>query len=128
MTARPTSRPLSPHLQHYRPEITSVLSVLHRGTGIVLGLGAVGLAWWITALALGGSAQSITHWVLTSWLGYVALFGWTYALAFHLCNGVRHLFWDAGQGFEMKTVRRSGWAAVWGAFLLTVIVWALVIV
>ncbi|TYC64063.1 succinate dehydrogenase, cytochrome b556 subunit [Stappia sp. BW2] len=128
MTARSTTRPLSPHLQHYRPEITSILSVLHRATGIVLGLGAVGLAWWITALALGGSAQSVTHWLLTSWLGYLALFGWTFALGFHLCNGVRHLFWDAGMGFEMDSVRRSGKAAVGGALLLTVIVWIVVIV
>lgn len=128
MNPSQTSRPLSPHLSHYRPEITSALSVFHRASGIVLGIGAVALSWWLVALALRGPALGVTQWWLTSWLGWIALVGWTLALCFHLANGLRHLFWDAGFGFEMENVRRSGWAAGIGALILTAIVWLIALI
>lgn len=128
MSAGAASRPLSPHLGHYRPEITMVLSVLHRASGIVLGLGAVALAWWLAALALQGQALAATQWLMTSWLGWLALVGWTLALCFHLANGIRHLFWDAGLGFEIRTARRSGWAVGVLAVVLTALVWLIALI
>jgi succinate dehydrogenase / fumarate reductase cytochrome b subunit len=117
-------RPLSPHLQIYRPQLTSVLSILHRLTGLALGLGAVLLAWWLHALAAGPEAYAGLLGLLGSWLGLVVLFGLTFAGFYHLCNGVRHLLWDLGYGLELASVYRSGWAVVAGSAALTVIAFA----
>lgn len=116
-------RPLSPHLQIYRPQLTSVLSILHRATGVVLTLGTLLLVWWLVAAASGPDAYAAVQWFLGSWLGYLFLFGWTAALFYHLCNGIRHLFWDAGYGFELESVYRSGWAVVIATGVLTVVAW-----
>lgn len=121
------SRPLSPHLTWYKPQITSVLSILHRFSGIALAIGAVALSWWVVAIAIGGHTYASTAWLYTSIGGQVLLFGWTVALAFHLCNGIRHLFWDAGLGFEMTTVNRSGIAVLIMTAALTVLVWLIVL-
>lgn len=115
----PDSRPLSPHLQIYRWQITMLLSILHRASGVVLSLGAVFLVYWLVALSHGGEQYGSVQGLLSSWPGQIALFGWTLALFYHLCNGIRHLFWDAGAGFEMTTVRRSGWAVVIVSLLLS---------
>lgn len=115
-----TSRPLSPHIGIYKPQITSVLSILHRATGIFLCLGAVVFAWWSVALALGPEAYAAVGSALGSWLGRLLLFAWTFSFFFHLCNGVRHLFWDAGIGFELRTVRASGLAVVAASIALTI--------
>ena len=116
-------RPLSPHLQVYRPQITSVLSILHRLTGVALAAGIVVLVWWISAAASSAAYFATVQSIIGSWYGLVLLFGWTFALFYHLCNGVRHLFWDAGRGFELPQVYASGWAVVAASIALTVIAW-----
>ena len=121
-------RPLSPHLQIYKPQLTSVLSISHRITGVGLAAGTLLLTWWLLAAAAGPEAFAVVQGFLGSWLGYLILFGFSYALMFHLCNGIRHLFWDAGWGFELPTVYKSGWAVVIGSAALTVIAWAVAIV
>ena len=120
-------RPLSPHLQIYKPQLTSVLSISHRITGVGLAAGTLLLTWWLLAAAAGPEAFATVQGFLGSWIGYVILFGLSYALMYHLCNGVRHLFWDAGRGFELPTVYKTGWAVVIGSAALTVIAWAIAI-
>ncbi len=116
-------RPLSPHLQVYRPQLTSMLSILHRITGVALAAGTLVLAWWLVAAATSAAAFATVQSVIGSWYGLVLLVGWTFALFFHLCNGVRHLVWDAGRGFELPQVYASGWAAVIISIGLTVVTW-----
>lgn len=120
-----TSRPLSPHIGIYRPQITSVLSILHRATGVFLCFGAVVFAWWAVALALGPEPYAAVRSALGSWLGRLLLFAWTFSFFFHLCNGVRHLFWDAGIGFELRTVHASGMAVVAASIALTIVAFGL---
>ena len=114
-----TNRPISPHLQVYRPQLTSVLSILHRITGVALAVGTILLVYWLIAAASGPEAFASAEALIGSWLGRILLFGWTIALYFHLSNGIRHLFWDAGFGFELKTVYASGWTVVALAAVLT---------
>lgn len=118
-----SNRPLSPHLQVYKPQLTSVLSITHRATGVALALGLPVLVYWLAALAAGPEAFSNARDLLGSWVGKIVLFGFSFALFYHLCNGLRHLFWDAGLGFELKTVYASGWAVVAVSALLTVLAW-----
>ncbi|HXA69085.1 MAG TPA: succinate dehydrogenase, cytochrome b556 subunit [Stellaceae bacterium] len=117
------SRPLSPHLQIYRPQITSVLSISHRATGLALSVGTLLLVWWLVALARGPEAFASAQSLVGSWFGRLLLLGWTFSLFFHLANGIRHLCWDAGYGFEIKTATVSGWVVVAASAALTVIVW-----
>ena len=117
------NRPLSPHLQIYRPQISSVLSILHRITGVGLALGAVLVVWWLLAAATGPEYFATVDGLLTSWIGHMVLLGVTWALAYHLLNGIRHLFWDMGYGFEIETVDKTGWAVVIGSAVLTVLLW-----
>ncbi len=117
------NRPLSPHLMIYRPQITSVLSIAHRATGVFLALGAVVFAYWLNAAAYGDEAFARAQAALAHPLGRLFLFGWTLALFYHLCNGVRHLLWDAGWGFEMAVLRASGVAVVLVSLLLTLVAW-----
>jgi succinate dehydrogenase / fumarate reductase cytochrome b subunit len=116
-------RPLSPHLQVYRPQLTSVLSILHRATGIALAAGTLLLVWWLIALAVGPESFADVQAFNGSWVGRLLLLGWTWSLFYHLCNGIRHLFWDAGMGFELATVYRSGWTVVAASALLTLVAW-----
>ena len=116
-------RPLSPHLQVYRPQITSVMSILHRGTGVVLSLGAFALAWWLLAVAQGGAAYERAAASLASPLGLIALAGFSLALVFHLLNGLRHLSWDIGWGLEIDDVYRSGYAVAVLTVVLTAAIW-----
>lgn len=117
----PADRPLSPHLQVYRPQLTSVLSILHRGTGIVLTLGTPFLVWWLIAAASGDQAFAAASWFFGSWLGLLLLLGWSYSFFFHLCNGIRHLAWDTGHGYELRTTYATGWTAVAASGVLTVV-------
>lgn len=117
------NRPLSPHLQVYKPQLTSALSILHRGTGIALAVGTLLLAWWLFATAAGPEAFATVQTFIGSWIGRLLLFGWTFALFYHLCNGIRHLFWDIGKGFELSIVYVSGWFVVIAALALTVGAW-----
>ncbi len=118
------NRPLSPHLGIYRKQLTSVLSITHRATGIALAAGLLLLAYWLHALAAGPDAYQSAQALLGSILGRVVLFGFTLALFYHLCNGIRHLFWDAGFGLDIDDVYRSGQAVVVAAILLSVLAWA----
>lgn len=117
------NRPLSPHLQVYRPQITSMLSVVHRGTGVVLGVGTLLLAWWLIAAASGPEAYAQVNWFISGWIGRLILLGFTYSLFYHLCNGIRHLFWDIGAGFELSAVSATGWVVVIFSLGMTGLAW-----
>lgn len=116
-----TNRPLSPHLQVYRPQITSVLSILHRITGVALTAGTVLLTWWLVSAGYGPEPFADSQAFLGSWFGQLLLWAFTFSLFYHLCNGIRHLLWDFGWGFEMTQVRTSGMVMVATAAALTVI-------
>ncbi|MEM9059906.1 MAG: succinate dehydrogenase, cytochrome b556 subunit [Pseudomonadota bacterium] len=118
------NRPLSPHLTIYRPQITSMLSILHRVTGVGLTLGAALVVWWLLAAATGEEQFDFANGILTSWIGILVWLGMTFALAYHFCNGIRHLIWDMGYGFKLDQVELSGKATVGAAGVLTLIVWA----
>jgi succinate dehydrogenase / fumarate reductase cytochrome b subunit len=118
-----SERPLSPHLQVYRWYFTMALSIGHRVTGIGLALGLVLLTWWLLALASGPEAFATVQAAMHSWLGVLVLFVYTFVLFYHLANGVRHLAWDAGYGFELPVAINSGIAVLGVAGALTVLVW-----
>jgi succinate dehydrogenase / fumarate reductase cytochrome b subunit len=118
-------RPLSPHLQIYKPQLTSVMSIFHRLTGVFLSFGTLVLVYWLMAASYGPQAYQQAQQLLSSWLGLLFLFAWSFALFYHSCNGIRHLFWDAGLGFEIKTVYASGWLVWVATFLLTGLTWLL---
>ncbi|MBL4614166.1 MAG: succinate dehydrogenase, cytochrome b556 subunit [Magnetovibrio sp.] len=117
------TRPLSPHLQVYRPQITSMLSILHRITGVVLAFVALLLAYWLSAAAYGPEAFGRAQALLESGFGRFVLFGFTFSLFFHLCNGIRHLGWDMLWGFELSQVRFSGILVLIVSSALTVLSW-----
>ena len=121
-------RPLSPHLQIYRPQISSALSIFHRITGIALSAGALLLVCWLISAADGDAAYDGLSWFLRSWLGVLLLFGWTAALWYHFCAGLRHLAWDAGYGFDLPTMHRSGIAVLVATAALTVLTWIVAII
>lgn len=123
--AQQESRPLSPHLQIYKLQITSGLSILHRGTGIVLFAGALLAALWYIALSQGPDTYHMMQGFLFHPLGLLILLGWSFSFFYHLCNGIRHLFWDIGLGYDMPTVRKTGWTVVVLSFLLTSLAWVL---
>lgn len=120
------SRPLSPHLQVYRFEWTMLLSITHRITGVGLALGSVLLVWWLSALAMGPEYFGMVQGLLGSWVGRLLLLGWSWALFYHFCNGIRHLCWDAGWGFDIDTARRSGLTVAAASVLLTLVFWGIV--
>ena len=119
-------RPLSPHLQIYKPQITSILSILHRATGIALSIGSVILVLWIVALTLGENTYIIYSNLINNWFSKLIIFGFTFALFYHLSNGIRHLFWDAGYGYDLKHAYISGVAVIISSLLLTSITWLIV--
>jgi succinate dehydrogenase / fumarate reductase cytochrome b subunit len=120
---RPVHRPLSPHLQVYRPQLTSVLSILHRATGIALSVGALYLATWVIFAAASPKTYAMFQDFNMSFLGRIVLGGWLFCAFYHLANGIRHLFWDAGYGFELKDAYRSGWIVVAVSAIATVVSW-----
>ena len=103
--------------------MTSVLSICHRITGVGLGLGTLLLVYWVAAAAAGPDRFRVAQAVIGSWFGYLVLFGFSAALFYHLSNGIRHLFWDAGFGFELKSAYASGVAVLVSTVLLTSIAW-----
>jgi succinate dehydrogenase / fumarate reductase, cytochrome b subunit len=119
-------RPTSPHWRIYRWQIGNTLSILHRLTGVALAFGLLALCYWLVSLAGGQRSYALAVKVLASPVGLLCLIGWTFAFSYHLLNGVRHLFWDAGYGFERRQRHASGWFAVLGALALTLAVWALI--
>ena len=106
------NRPLSPHLQVYKPQLTSVLSITHRATGLWLALGMIVLIWWLLAAATGPQSYERVQAFLGSWFGVLLLLGWCFSLFYHLCNGIRHLAWDTGYGLDLPTTYATGWAVV----------------
>ena len=118
-----TNRPLSPHLQIYGWQISMLTSTLHRLSGIGLAMGSVLLAVWLCAAAAGPEAFATANGIYSSWYGLILLFCWSWALLYHLCNGIRHLAWDFIIGFELETAERTGYAAVGISIALTIIVW-----
>ncbi|HEY0309997.1 MAG TPA: succinate dehydrogenase, cytochrome b556 subunit [Luteimonas sp.] len=116
-------RPLSPHLQVYRWQITMTMSILHRVTGTILVVGAFAFAWWLLALAAGGEAYANAAECLASPLGKLFLFGFSLSLVYHLLNGIRHLLWDAGWGFEIPEFYASGWTVIALTVVFTLILW-----
>ena|SRR5689334_5647438 len=117
--------PLSPFMfpTWYRFQITSTLSILHRLTGLALAVGSILLAWWLVAVAAGGRMFAAMHAFLVSPIGVLLLFLWSVAFFYHLCNGIRHLAWDAGYGFEIRTATLSGYAVLAATAVLTVLAW-----
>ncbi len=120
---RSPERPLSPHISIYRWQLTVLLSGFHRLTGLALAAGTLLLLWWLLAAAAGENAYGVFEAFLRSPLGLLLLFGWTASLFYHLCNGIRHLAWDCGWGFEIKSFYRSGWTVIAAAAALTIIAW-----
>ncbi|WP_417316732.1 succinate dehydrogenase, cytochrome b556 subunit [Emcibacter sp.] len=116
-------RPTSPHLQVYAWGLHMVLSILHRATGAALGVGILLLVWWLLAMATGPEAYDLFLTCMDNVLGKIVLFGFTWALMLHLCNGVRHLFWDMGKGFELDTTSRSNILVLLGSVILTLVAW-----
>ena len=118
-----SGRPLSPNIQIYRPQLTSVLSIANRITGIFLSIGAIGMVVWLIAAATGPQPYAAVQGAMTSWIGQIVLVGFTFAFFLHLCGGIRHLVWDAGYGFELRSIYVSGWAVVAASVVLTVAAW-----
>ena len=120
-----TNRPLSPHIGIYKKQLTSVMSILHRISGVVLMGASIVLVYWLVAAASGPETYARASAVITSAPVMLLMFGATIALFYHLCNGIRHLFWDAGVGFELKTVYSSGTTVIAATAVLTVLTWAI---
>ena len=118
-------RPLSPHLQVYRPLINMVMSIVHRITGVALYLGTILLAWWLTALATGPAYFAYVSDIFGSLLGRIVLLGYTWALMHHMLGGLRHFVWDTGRGYELSTIDKLSWGTLIGSLALTALIWFL---
>ena len=118
-------RPLSPHIQIYKMPITAKLSILHRGTGVVLFIGLLLMIWVLTAAAGGVDSWQSMQSFLASWLGKFILFGFIFSLYYHLCNGIRHLMWDVGKGLSLESVHFSAPIVLIASLLLTLITWGI---
>ncbi|MDQ3040251.1 MAG: succinate dehydrogenase, cytochrome b556 subunit [Pseudomonadota bacterium] len=125
--SRPRERPLSPHLQVYRWQVQMVTSILHRATGVALMVGALATVYALVALASGPERWDAFAACAGSAFGKIVMFGFSWALAFHLINGVRHLLQDAGQGFAIQEFVRNSWISIIGSVLLVVLVWVIVL-
>jgi succinate dehydrogenase / fumarate reductase cytochrome b subunit len=121
---KPAERPLSPHLQIYRPMLTMVMSILHRITGAALYAGTLLLVWWLVAGATGPAAFATAQAFLGSWFGKLILFGYTWALMHHMLGGIRHFIWDTGRGFGVSERELLAKATIGGSCVLTVLIWA----
>ena len=116
-------RPMSPHLQVYKLPITAKLSILHRGTGGALFLGLILMIAVLVSAASGPESWASMHSFLSGFFGQLILFGFTFALYYHMCNGVRHLFWDIGKGLDLESARKSGIGVLIGSVVLTLLTW-----
>ncbi len=115
--------PTSPHLQIYRLPLTALLSITHRITGVILAFGCLLLVWILATAAEGEAAYQTLVPHLDSWYGQIFLLGFVFSLYLHFCNGVRHLFWDVGYGFELETVDLTAKLAIALAIILTIATW-----
>ena len=116
-------RPLSPHLQVYRPQMTSVMSIINRATGYALAIGTLMVAWWLVAAAVGPEAYEAARIFAGTPLGLFMLFGWSVAIFYHLCNGIRHFLWDMGYLFGLKDAYKAGYLVLLSTVVLTAGVW-----
>jgi succinate dehydrogenase / fumarate reductase cytochrome b subunit len=118
-------RPISPFMlgSAYKPQMSSMSSIFHRITGCALGAGTLLLTLWLVCAAYGDAAFSVIQAFFASWIGVLILIGFTFALFYHFCNGIRHLAWDAGKGFELPAMHRNGWFVVAASVILTVVFW-----
>jgi len=116
-------RPLSPHLQIYKKQITSVLSIFHRGTGVVLAIGALAVTAWLLCVAGNADCYAWCQQILSAWYGQIALFGFSACMMYHLLNGIRHLLWDIGWGMEIGTVVKTGYLVIVLSIVLTGLLW-----
>ncbi|AIF47698.1 succinate dehydrogenase, cytochrome b556 subunit [Dyella japonica] len=121
-----TQRPLSPHMGIYKWQVQMVTSIVHRATGIALSVGTLLVLWGVLSLASGEDSYNQFKTCIGSPIGLVLLFGWSWSLFYHLCNGIRHLFQDGGMGYAIPQFVRSSWLTIIGSIVLTVIVWAYV--
>jgi succinate dehydrogenase / fumarate reductase, cytochrome b subunit len=117
------NRPLSPHLQVYRPQLTMVMSISHRFSGILLSLGMVVVVLWVLALASGPEAFERINALLATPVGLIAMVVWTFSLFYHLFNGIRHLLWDAGWLLDLRGAMASGWIVLAATVAATALVW-----
>lgn len=117
------NRPTSPHLQIYRLPLTAIMSISHRATGAALSAGLVLTVLFLTALAGGESSWQAAHSILANWFGQLILFVFTLALNYHLCNGIRHLLWDIGHGFDLEAADRANKIVLGAAVVMTLLVW-----
>jgi succinate dehydrogenase / fumarate reductase, cytochrome b subunit len=117
------NRPTSPHLQVYRLPLTAKMSISHRITGVFLSAGLVLIVLFLAALAGGPSSWDTAQGFLTNWFGQLVLFGFTLVLNYHLCNGLRHLFWDIGQGYDLEIANRNNKVVLVASAVLTLLVW-----
>ncbi len=122
----PKTPPLSPHLQIYRPQWTSVLSILHRMTGVALAVGLGLVTWFCAALAAGPESFAAFTAFTGSWIGTMMVFGWSFALCFHVCSGVRHFLFDMGYLFDIQNTERAGKIVLGAAVVLTILLWVCV--
>lgn len=122
-TVPKSQRPLSPHLQVYKPQLTSVMSILHRATGYALAVGTVMVIWWLVAAATGEEAYNHAMNFAGTKIGTVLIFGWSFALYYHMANGVRHLFWDVGYLFKIKNAYAAGYVVWLVAIVMTAATW-----
>ncbi len=119
------ARPLSPHVQIYRPMLSMTMSIMHRITGVALAVGMVGLVLWFTAASISDSYFSLVQGFFNHWFGRLVLFSFTWALMHHMLGGLRHFIWDTGRGFELKTVELLVRANLIGSVLLTILIWVI---
>jgi succinate dehydrogenase cytochrome b subunit len=120
-----TRRPLSPHLQIYRPMLTMMMSIAHRISGASLAVGFVLLAWWLIAVSVGPEAFAIVNGFFASLFGRFLLFLFSWALIHHMLGGIRHLIWDTGRGLDLVSIEVLAWATIIGSTVLTFALWAL---
>jgi succinate dehydrogenase / fumarate reductase cytochrome b subunit len=123
MTETTPQRPLSPHLQIYKPMLTMTMSIMHRVTGSALYFGMILVAWWLLAAATGAEYFDFVQSIYGSWIGRLILFGFTWALIHHMLGGLRHLVWDTGRGFELPTVELMAKLNLVGSIVLTILLW-----
>jgi len=117
--------PLSPHLQIYRWHISSLLSIAHRIAGVVNLFSLILIFFWLIFLSLGEGNYELFLLAINSFVGKFILIGFTWSMSFHTLSGIRHLFWDIGYGFEIKTANISGIIVIISSFILTIIFWLL---
>jgi succinate dehydrogenase / fumarate reductase cytochrome b subunit len=123
--SKPASRPLSPHLQIYRPMLTMMVSIMHRITGAALYFGVILLVWWLSAAAANDAYFDMVQGFFGHWLGRLILFGFSWALIHHTLGGLRHFLWDTGRGFSLPVIERMAQLNLAGSIVLTLLLWAI---